>query len=143
MPEFPLAKFRILYPQFEGKTDEEILAFADQALCFVNMYGCECSEQAWMLMVAHLLTLNAAAAGGGNGLQLSGATIDGVTVSFAAPTSSSSWSYWLNGSPFGQMFAALNARCNSAMSGSYAGQFPERAAFRNVGGRFALGGRIR
>lgn len=143
MEDFPLAKFRILYPQFEGKSDVEVLAYADQAECFVTLYGCTCSEQLWMLMVAHLMTLAAAGAAGGNGKQVASASIDGVTVSFVAPTSASAWSYWLNGTPFGQMFAALNARCNSGASGGYVGAFPERAAFRNIGGRFPLGGRVR
>lgn len=143
MEDFPLDKFRILYPQFEGKSDVEVLAFAEQALCFVSLYGCTCSEQLWVLMVAHMLTLQAMAASGSNGGQVASASIDGVSVSFVAPTSTDAWSYWLNGTPFGQMFAALNRRCNSGLSGAYVGAFPERAAFRNVGGRFPLGGRVR
>lgn len=142
MGEFPLAKFRILYPQFDAKTDDEILAIAGLAECFVTAYGCECADQLWMLMVAHMLQLQANA-GSGNTGQVASASIDGVSVSFSVPPSADAWAYWLNGSPFGQMFAALNRRCNSGMSGAYAGAFPERAAFRNVGGRFPLGGRSR
>lgn len=140
MPEFPLATFRILYPQFAALSDEEVLAYAVQAECFVTLYGCACSEQLWMLMVAHMLALKAKDAAGSSG-QVASASIDGVSVSFSVPASTDAWSYWLNGTPFGQQFSALNRRCNSG--GAYAGAYPERAGFRNVGGVFPLGGRFR
>ena len=143
MPEFPLAKFRLLYPQFDAVTDETVHAVAEQGLCFTSARGCTCSEQMWMLMVAHLLLLAANAAAGGNtgGGQLASATIDKVSVSFVAPPSTSSWAYWLNGSPYGQQFAALLAACSSG--GFYVGGLPERSAFRSVGGIFPGRGRFR
>lgn len=136
MPTFPLSEFRKLYPEFDAITDDQLLAFASQALCFVSIYGCECSEQLWILMVAHMLKLKVNEAAGAGG-QVSSASIDGVSVSFSVPPSADAWSYWLNGTPFGQMFAALSKRCNSG--GAYVGGSPERAAFRGVGGGF--GGR--
>lgn len=139
MEEFPLAKFRILYPSFETVSNEVVLAIAEQALCFVGMYGCACSDQLWMLMVAHLLQLRFDGEDGGVAPgAISSATIDRVSVSFAAPTSSSAWAQWLNLSPFGQQFLALSGRCNSGPR--YVGRFAERSAFRNAGGRFPNGG---
>lgn len=140
MADFPLAKFRLLYPKFETVSDEEVLAIAELAECYVGTYGCSCSDQLWMLMVAHLLQLRFDDEDGGvTAGAISSASIDRVSVSFAAPTSSSAWSHWLNLSPFGQQFLALSGRCNSGPR--YAGRFAERSAFRNVGGRVPNGGR--
>src|SRR5690625_4262524 len=139
--EFPIAKFRILYQQFVAVADDVVLAFAEQAECFISLYGCECSDQLWMLMVAHMLQLRANAESGNAAPgAITSASIDKVSVSFAAPTSSSAWSHWLNLTPFGQQFLALDNRCN--VGGGYAGQFPARAAFRNAGGRFPRRGRV-
>ena len=144
MEEFPLALFRLLYPQFNEVSDEVVLATAELALCFTTERGCKCTEQMWLLMVAHLLQLAANAAGGGGTTpigQLSSATIDKVTVSFAMPPATTAWAYWLNGTPFGQQFAALMARCNAG--GFYVGGRGERAGFRVVGGGFPGRGRFR
>lgn len=133
--EFPLALFRTLYPQFSAVSDEVVLAVAQQALCFTSERGCQCTEQMWLLMVAHLLQLAAnAAAGNGSVGQLSGASIDKVSVSFAMPPATDAWSYWLNGTPFGQQFAALMKRCQGAAF--YVGGRSERAGFRVIGGGF-------
>jgi hypothetical protein len=89
----------------------------------------------WLLMVAHLLQLAAnGAAGNGSIGQLSGASIDKVSVSFAMPPATDAWSYWLNGTPFGQQFAALMKRCQG--SAFYVGGRGERAGFRVIGGGF-------
>lgn len=141
MPEFPLAKFRVLYPQFETVDDETVLAWAEQAWCFMPAGCASCRESLWMLLVAHLLQLAWDGEDGGvSPGAITGASIGSVSVSFSAPTSGSAWSHWLNLTPFGQQFLALFRRCNSG--GRYAGPFPERAAFRNVGGRFPRRGRI-
>jgi hypothetical protein len=135
MPEFPLALFRTLYPQFAAVSDEVVLATAQMALCFTSERGCSCSEQMWILMVAHMLQLAANAAAGNGAIgQLSGASIDKVSVSFAMPPATTSWAYWLNGTPFGQQFAALMNRCQAG--GMYVGGRGERAGFRVVGGGF-------
>lgn len=144
MEEFPLALFRLMYPQFAAVSDEVVLATAQMALCFTTERGCKCTEQMWLLMVAHLLQLAANAAGGGGTTpigQLSGASIDKVSVSFAMPPATTAWAYWLNGTPFGQQFAALMARCNAG--GFYVGGRGERAGFRVVGGGFPGRGRVR
>lgn len=143
MADFPLAKFRTLYPMFDNITDETVLAVSGQALCYTSDRGCNCSEQMWLLMVAHLLQLarNTASGGGTAQGQLSSATIDKVSVAFVAPPSTSAWTYWLNGSPYGQQFAALLAAC--AGGGFYVGGLPERSAFRSVFGVFPGRGRVR
>lgn len=135
MDDFPLAKFRLLYPQFATATDDVVLATADTALCYTSERGCKCSEAMWMLMVAHLLFMAALDARGQftPGL-LAGSTIDKVSVSFAMPITDTPWSFWLSRSPYGQQFAALLAKC--AAGGMYIGGSPERAAFRTVGGVF-------
>lgn len=139
--EFPLAKFRILYPQFSAVDDDVVLVIAEQAECFISLYGCACSGQLWMLMVAHMLQLRAnAESGNATPGAIASASIDKVSVSFSAPSSSSSWNHWLNLTSFGQQFLALDNRCN--VGGGYAGNFPERPAFRNAGGRFPRRGRV-
>lgn len=143
MADFPLAKFRLLYPQFAAVSDDTVTAVSEQAMCYTSARGCTCSEQMWLLMVAHLLQLGANAESGGAGPQgqLSSATIDKVSVAFVAPPSTSSWTYWLNGSPYGQQLAALLAACSGG--GFYVGGLPERSAFRSVGGIFPGRGRLR
>ncbi len=141
MGDFPVPKFRLLYPQFETVSDELLEAVAEEALCFITTCGGSCNESMWMLVVAHMLQLRFDAEDGGVAPgALASATVDKVSVSFSAPTSASAWSHWLNLTPFGQQFSVLHNRCN--VGGRYAGQFPERAAFRNVGGRFPRRGRV-
>ena len=141
MEDFPLSTFRILYPQFETVSDEIVLAVAEQAECFVSLSGCRCTSQLWMLMLAHLLQLRFDSEDGGvSPGAVTSASIDRVSVGFSAPTSTTAWGHWLNLSPYGQQYQALYNRCNSG--GRYVGQFPERAAFRSVGGRFSGRGRL-
>ena len=64
------------------------------------------------------------------------ATIGKISVSFAAPTSTSDWSHWLSITPYGQQFLALYRACNTA---GYVGGRPERSGFRVVGGKFPRG----
>lgn len=131
--DFPLPKFRILYPAFSGLSDDVVLAFSEQALCFINQNGCSCTESLWMLMTAHLLQLreNAQSNNAQPGI-VSSASIDKVSVSFQAPPTVGSWGYWLNMTPYGQQFLALSKRCNAG--GFYVGGNPERDAFTNVYG---------
>lgn len=139
--DFPLAQFRLLFPMFADMSDELVLAVADWARCYISERGCACTEKLWMLMTAHLLQLRMNATNG-NGSQpgaIASATIDKVSVSFQAPTSTDGWSHWLNLTPFGQEFWALFKVCNSG--GRYIGGNPERDAIRNVYG--IRGGRRR
>jgi len=141
--DFPLAKFRILFPVFSAVTDGIVLTVAEWAQCYTSGRGCECNEQLWMLITAHLLQLrlNAEAGNGGVPGAVASATIDKVSVSFQAPPAAGPWSHWLNLTSYGQQFLALAKRCSAG--GFYVGGLPERAAFRNVGGLYIRGGRFR
>ncbi|GAB1830099.1 DUF4054 domain-containing protein [Achromobacter xylosoxidans] len=141
--DFPLAKFRILFPMFNAIPDDVVLAVAEWAQCYASGRGCKCDEQLWMLITAHLLQLRLNASRGNGGLPgaLASATIDKVSVSFQAPPATDSWSHWLNLTPYGQQFLALSKSCTAG--GLYVGGLPERAAFRNVGGLSIRGGRSR
>jgi hypothetical protein len=133
--------FRLLYPQFAAQTDEQLLAMATEAQCFLADTGCNCSSQMLMLMVAHLLTLAAQARTGGVSGQVTSATIDKVSVSVAPPPGGDdAWAYWLGLTPYGLQLLALLKRCTAG--GFYVGGLPERAAFRAVGGLFPKGGRL-
>ncbi|CUJ80695.1 MULTISPECIES: DUF4054 domain-containing protein [Achromobacter] len=141
--DFPLAKFRILFPMFSAVPDDVVLVVAEWAQCYTSGRGCQCNEQLWMLITAHLLQLRLNAESGNVGAPgaLASATIDKVSVSFQAPPATDSWSHWLNLTPYGQQFLALSKSC--AAGGLYVGGLPERAAFRNVGGLSIRGGRLR
>lgn len=142
MATFSLEAFRLQFPQFDSVDDAVVLATADSAQCFIDGTGCECDDFALMLMVAHLLQLQAAAANGGSGTgPVASATVGGVSVSFQAPpTGSSAYKYWLFTTPYGAQIAALLARCSAG--GVYVGGAPERAAFRRVGGGFPNRGKL-
>lgn len=141
--DFPLAKFRILFPMFSAVPDDVVLVVAEWAQCYTSGRGCQCNAQLWMLITAHLLQLrlNAESGNGGAPGALASATIDKVSVSFQAPPATDSWSHWLNLTPYGQQFLALSKSCTAG--GVYVGGLPERAAFRNVGGLSIRGGRFR
>lgn len=135
MADFPLAKFRILYPQFAAVSDEVVGVVAEQAACYIGLYCSDCDEQGWMMLVAHMLFLRDAIAGGTiTPGAVQSATIGSVSVSFQAAPSGDSWTFWLNQSPYGQQLAALIAACFGGLQ--YVGGSPERSGFRTVGGRF-------
>lgn len=135
--DFPLPKFRLLYPAFKAVVDEVVLAAAESAECLADARGCKCSEQAWMALTAHLLALQSAAStGGGAAGPVASATIDKVSVSFQAPPAGDSWSYWLNATPYGQQALAFLKACSAG--GFYVGGLPERDAFLSVYGRRGL-----
>lgn len=141
--DFPLATFRILYPQFDAVEDAVVGAVATSALCYLGECGGDCYEQLWMLAVAHMLQLRANQSSGSAapGAVVS-AGIDKVSVSFAAPPAGTASDHWFNLTPFGMEYLALASKCKAtASAGFYVGSMPERAAFRSVGGRFPRGGR--
>lgn len=140
MATFPLETFRTLYPQFDLVPAATVNAVADQALCLVDAIGCECDETLWLLMVAHLLAIQASASSGGATGPVASATVGGVSVSFQAPPyGTSAYKFWLMGTPYGAQLLAMLARCSAG--GVYVGGSPERAAFRRVGGSFPNRGR--
>lgn len=139
-PVFDLEAFRLTFPQFAAVSDEVVIAASVSGLCFVSLDGCDCDQAMWQLIVSHLLQLQANAATGTGGGPVVSATIDKVSVSFAAPPAgTSAFKFWLYGTPYGAQLLALLARCSAG--GVYVGGLPERAAFRSVGGIFPGRGR--
>lgn len=136
---FSLQTFRALCPQFSSVADATVQAQAVQAECYIADLQCG-DACALNLMVAHLLQLSANAAAGTPGGQITSASIDKVSVTVAQAPGTTSYTYWLNSTPYGQQLAALLARC--AAGGTHVGGLPERAAFRNVGGIFPRRGRL-
>ncbi|CDL85474.1 conserved hypothetical protein [Xenorhabdus szentirmaii DSM 16338] len=100
-----------------------------------------CTDELWMLVVAHMLQLRALIAQGESPTGVvTAATIGSVNVSFTAPPVGSNTSHWFNLTPFGQQYLALLNRCGRAPL--YVGGSGERSAFRGVGGRFPNHGRV-
>jgi hypothetical protein len=138
MPEFDLAKFRILFPQFSTVTDAVVTAVAGQAACYISSactggYGVELLN----LMVAHMLELRSQIATGG-GKAITSASMGGVSVSMVQPAKASDRSAWLFITPWGQQYAALEEKCakGKAAAGLYFGNLPEGKGFRKIGGVF-------
>ena len=134
---FDLAKFRLIYPQFNTTADALIIALAEQAKCYLPR-GCEdCLDQLVMLLVAHMLSIRTAS-GTGGGLAVASASEGGISVSLAMPANADARGQWLNMTPFGQQYAALAARCGKgkAAAGLFIGGYPEGDAFRRVYGVF-------
>lgn len=140
-----IATFRLLFPAFANATtfpDAYIQAQWDMATSYLGaadgplLCGPEL-QSALYLMTAHLMQLNVLVAAGGSagiGGVLTGATIDKVTVTVAAPPFKSGWSWWLAQTPYGaQLWALLTLK---SAGGWYVGGLPERRAFRKVGGTF-------
>ena len=138
MTDFDLAKFRILFPQFDSVTDEVVTAVAEQAACYISSTCTSgCGGELLNLMVAHMLELrNQIATGGGKAL--TSASMGGVSVSLAQPAKASDRNSWLFMTPFGQQYLALEGKCVSgrAAAGMYFGSLPENRGFRKIGGVF-------
>ena len=136
MAVFDLSAFRTAYPVFDSVPDATVEAAATSALCLIGQDGCDCDVQMWQLMVAHLLYIQGqVATGNGNAGAVTSATIDKVSVSFAAPPfGTSAYKFWLFKSPYGGQLLAMLDRCSKG--GVYVGGLPERSAFRSVGGVF-------
>ena len=126
-----IAKFKQMYPVFNDVSDDVIEMMVDKAECCVNKSKCKCYEQLLFLVVAHLLCLREQQEQGNNNTSaIASATIDKVSISYQAPTSTSSISQWFNLSPYGIEYLALNKRCNGMPR--YVGGSLERQAFRKL-----------
>lgn len=138
MIDFDLAKFRILFPQFDSVTDEVVTAVAEQAVCYISS-ACtgNCGVELLNLMVAHMLALREQIATGG-GKAITSASMGGVSVSMTQPAKASDRNAWLFITPFGQQYAALEEKCakGKAAAGLYFGNLPENRGFRKIGGVF-------
>jgi hypothetical protein len=141
MAVFDLSAFRTAYPVFDSVPDATVEAAATSALCLIGQDGCDCDVQMWQLMVAHLLYIQGqVATGNGNAGAVTSASIDKVSVAFAAPPfGTSAYKFWLFKSPYGGQLLAMLDRCSKG--GVYVGGLPERSAFRSVGGVFPGRGR--
>lgn len=141
MAVFDLSAFRAAYPVFDSVPDATVQAAATAALCLIGQDGCDCDVQQWQLMVAHMLYIQGQVATGNGGAgAVTSATIDKVSVAFAAPPfGTSAYKFWLFKSPYGSQLLAMLDRCSKG--GVYVGGLPERSAFRSVGGVFPGRGR--
>ena len=141
MAVFDLSAFRTAYPVFDSVPDATVQAAATSALCLIGQDGCDCDVPQWQLMVAHLLYIQGQVATGNGGAgAVTSATIDKVSVAFAAPPfGTSAYKFWLFKSPYGGQLLAMLDRCSKG--GVYVGGLPERSAFRSVGGVFPGRGR--
>ena len=141
MAVFDLSAFRTAYPVFDSVPDATVQAAATSARCLIGQDGCDCDVQQWQLMVAHLLYIQGQVATGNGGAgAVTSATIDKVSVAFAAPPfGTSAYKFWLFKSPYGGQLLAMLDRCSKG--GVYVGGLPERSAFRSVGGVFPGRGR--
>ena len=139
---FPITSFRTLYPQYDNIADDVVYVIAEKAKSYFSPCKGVCTNQLWMLVVAHMLYLrNEAEQGMAAPGAIASASIDKVSVSFTAPPTSSNAAHWYNLSPHGMEYLALVQRCGGVPF--YVGSMPERSAFRSVGGRFPNRGRIR
>ena len=126
-----IAKFKQMYSIFNDVSDDVIEMMVDKAECYVDKSKCKCYEQLLFLVVAHLLYLREQQEQGNNNTSaIASATIDKVSISYQAPTSTSSISQWFNLSPYGIEYLALNKRCNGMPR--YVGGSLERQAFRKL-----------
>lgn len=133
-----IATFRLLFPEFADETlfpDAYLLAQWDVSVAYLG----ETFEVPGLnYLTAHFLKLNVMMKGsgdysGGTGV-VTGATVDKVSVTMAAPPFKSGWQFWLSQTPYGaQLWALLTLR---SAGGYYIGGRPERRAFRKVGGNF-------
>lgn len=141
VPEYDDAKFRKLFPEFADETkypEELISAYWEQASCYIDGEGNVllggCSFLAVAQMTAHMMTLASQAAKGKQAGYKTGATIDKVSVTYAAPPTPDQFSWWLSTTPYGAQLAALLEV--KGVGGFSLGGLPERTGFRKIGGVF-------
>lgn len=140
-----LATFRLLYPAFADTTkfpDAYVTGVWAKGTIYLGSYDdCLLSgadlQTLLDLMAAHLLQIGVLIADGGTTPvvgQVTGATIDKVSVTMAPPPSKDGWQWWLSTTPYGaELWALLSIK---AAGGWYIGGKPELRAFRKVYGTF-------
>ena len=116
--EVTVDDFRQSFPEFtQAKYPDAVIQnFIDQSSCYVSDRNCgiirnKCRKLAIMLMIAHLLILNNKAVSS-NGLGTTGvstgATLDMISLTFAAPPFNNSlWKSWIWSTPYGQRLYGL------------------------------------
>ena len=142
--ELDIAAFRAQFPEFTDPpySDALLTAYWEIATCAMStvdncVISGDCLQTALYMMLAHITKLLSP---GGSGSKpgtvgvKTGATVDKVSVTYAAPPYNSGWQAWLSQTPYGLMlWALLSAK---AAGGWYFGGLPEGDAFRKVGGIF-------
>ena len=139
---FDAALFRKQIPRYADPVkypDALIEIHWDMATYMVSSedYGCLAGmNRAYgiNLLTAHLMVLSENAVANKSSGFVSSATIDKVIVQKLAPPVSSSFDWWLMGSPYGQTLMALLEL--HSVGGFNIGGLPENSAFRKVGGVF-------
>lgn len=104
---FDVTTFKKLYPAFDGIDNDVIELVAEQALCYLGRCD-KCKEQAWFLVVAHLLALRESGAGSA----VQSASRGSESVSFALGNTARGGAWW-QASPYGSQYLALVSRCHT------------------------------
>ncbi len=141
--DFDVVAFRAQFPQFANETkypDAVLSGYFDMATC--NISDCENEVMfgktlmlALNLMTAHIASIFTMIASGSamSGVQ-TGATVDKVSITAAAPPFKNGWQSWLSKTPYGeQLWALLLAK---SAGGFYIGGADETSAFRKSYGVF-------
>lgn len=131
-----LATFRLLFPEFADANAFPDAYLDAQWAASVAFLGESFEVTGLNYLTAHLMKLNvmASVAGGGTVGVVTGASVDKVSVTLAAPPFKSGWQFWLAQTPYGGLLWALLSLRSAG--GAYIGGRPERRAFRKVGGNF-------
>jgi hypothetical protein len=140
--EFDITLFRQRYPVFDSEESYPDSLLDDMfamASCYISTenYGLlknGCRLQALNLLVAHLLTLDAAIQAGNTPGRVTAATVGRVSVTLEQPPLGDAFDWWLSLTPYGQRLQALLAVSSAA--GFYVGGSLERKGFRKIGGGF-------
>lgn len=141
---FDPTEFRTMFPEYSNQTtypDSVLQMMFDQATCVVSdcNYGWlagSCRKLTIYLVAAHLLTIFKKTSKGWNASTgfKTASTIDDVSVQRLAPPAADQFSWWLNGSPYGQQaLAILDA---VSVGGLSIGGLPELLGFRRIYGVF-------
>lgn len=129
---FPVYADAVKYP------DEMLNAKYEVGKCYISDNDCTlpeaCRAYALQLMLAHLLYIQDQVMSGLTGRQVSSASEGPVSVSFVDPPNQSTFTYWMNTSPYGMQITTMLEK--EAAGGFYIGGSPELSGFRNGDGSF-------
>lgn len=124
-----LTVFRELFPEFSTISDTTLMAVADGNGNYIDS-PCTDNQLAQGLMTAHQLKMAEDTEGGAR--VINAATIDGVQVQLQAPIAQDNWTLFLSSTSYGIRLLGILDSC--ASGGMYVGGWPERSAFRHLGG---------
>lgn len=138
---FSVAKFRTDFVEYSDVTkfpDALLTNTASLTVHFMQSSGDmltgDSYDYAVELLVAHMLSMAAAAQGGSQGGFYTSSTVDKVSVTMLPPVVRDNFAFYLTQTPYGiQLQALLLAK---AIGGTFVGGNQESAAFRRSGGVF-------